>query len=596
MDYSWLDRLPRIEKEKIPEPVKYWALYAKSFYENFLALIDNPRRLKKATVRMLEKLNTPEEKDALLFFFRIRRDELDGINLWESLKSKYAKMLKESPDMIEADNLSIIRPGTPTLGTEEFQFPFGYYNGTMRIGKLRGIHPDIYNLYPDMEGFKGRMSMEYAGRVWINDRIISFWDYPPTKEKLIEIIRDIEEEFREKYKKPLYINENDWYIEIIDKKLSRKKFNDSSWGDWDQAENATLIKIKDYTGSGEWSIELRSGPHIAVPAKTGFGSRHPKYQSTQKMKRYMWAENLVPSFKEFLNEDMGNLKKFNLPNQIIRRMTSSGGWGSAGRDSEVEIIEVPKDPKKFSSVLKTDFRGGVITVDGIPKYFFKRESERKFELYDLDSIRKYEDDEYKRKKERKERERQRELERQNENLNERGYHNYQPGLKGSYSGQGLSEFIQGLDGDVTVELIRGDKKRGETQKERSKARQENPDPLKPGDIGWSHSSLSQQQRYKRYSTKKRLGIDKKVDDEKEKLKKSVMDNFDSVLDDIIDDLRKGYAWKANKEDIGKSLLNGIDISSFARLAKAYDAVEPKSGASGQDAAKASRVLKQTGYL
>lgn len=605
MDYNWLDNLPRIEKEKISEPVKYWALYAKSFYENFLQHIDNPRRLKKATIRKLKQLNTPEEKDALLFFFRIRRDEIDGIPLWESLKSKYTQLIKESPDMIEADNLSLIRPGRNTLGLEEFQFPFGYYKGKMRVGKLRGLHPDIYNLYPDMEGFKGRMNMDYSGRVWIHDKIISFWDYPPTKEKLLEVIKDIEDEFREKFKQPLYINPKDWYIEIIDKRLRRDTYGEGLlWKDWNDAENAKLIKIDDYSGSGEWSEEKRSGPHIAVP-RGDFGSRHPKYQGKQKEKRYMFAESyLMESFEEFktLNENMGNLSRFNLPKRIIQKIMNYGGWDKPGQGSEVNVIEVPKDPKKFSKVLNQDaFAGAVISVDGEPKYFFKRESERKFELYDLDSIREYEKDEYEkkmeRKREREERERKRQ-EAQNENLNERrrGYYGgYDPGNKGSYSGQGLAEFIQGLEGDVTVELIGYDKPGAELRKARSETRQKEIDPLDPGD-SWGGASQSSQERYKKYATKKRLQIDKTVEDIKADVKEKIIENFDKVMDDIIDNLRRGYSWYGKPKELGEKLVQGIDLSKLEDLAAAYDAVEPGGSRGGKEAAKASRVLKRQGYI
>lgn len=318
----------------------------------------------------------------------------------------------------------------------------------------------------------------------------------------------------------------------------------------------------------------------------------------------MFAEGYVlESLEEFiLNEDMGTLKRFKLPNRIIQQILRSGGWSVAGRDSDVDIVEIPNDPKKFSKLLKEDFKGGVITVDDHPRYFFKRESERKFQLYDLDSIRSYEKDEYEKKKEREARNREREAEKtaQNEGLNERrrgGYYNFEPGLKGSFSGQGLAEFIQGIEGDVKVELIREDKKREETRKARQDVRQSSVDNLDPLDSYWgSESNPSQQNRYKRYAEKKRLEIDKRVDDKKDDLKKALMDNFDKAWDEIIEDLRKGYAWKADKKGFGEELLKGVDLSGLKDLAKAYDAVEPKSGATGKDAARASRVLKKGGYI
>lgn len=604
MDYSWLDRLPKIDKENISEPAKYWALYARSFYENFLGLINNHRRLKKATVRKLEQLTNQEAKDALLFFYRIRRDELDGIPLWESLKNKYIRKLNESPDMIEADNLKEVKPGTDYLGLDEFQFPFGYYKGKMRVGKLRGIHPDIYNYYPDMQGFKGRMNMEYSGRAWIYDKIISIWDYPPSKEKLLEIIKDVEEEFREKFKQPLYINPNDWYIEVIDKKLGRKKFSLLQFKDWDTAERAKLIKIKDYKGSGEWDEEKKNIPHILSPMmkketpKKGFGSANPKYLGKAKEKRYMYAEGYVyESLDEFLNEELGTLKKFQLPQYLIDKIIRGpGGWTAerAGRESDVEEIENPGDYKNLLKTLKDPFNSGIISVDGIAKYFFYRESERKFKLYDIEEIRNHEEQKLQRKREREEREKQRrlEIETQNENLNERRFHNYDPGDKGNYSTQGLAEFIKNLEGDVKVELIRSDEKREEKMKSRYEKRTSEIDPLEQPRSGYTRDiSKSQKERFKKYSAKKKIKVAKDLQEAKENLKKQIVDNLDKALEEIIDDVKRGYTFNISRDHMGKEIMSNVNLKEISELAELYSALKAEYGAS-MDPVEVSKLMKR----
>lgn len=293
------DDLPRIDKSQIGAPYKFWALYAVSFYERFFSLINSKRLLKKAYINKVKTLKNPEAIEALNFFYRIRRDELDGLPIWES-------KLFESPDMIEARNLGKIIPGKHTLDLTDFQIPFGYYDGKMRVGKINSVHPIINMFYPDMEdkNFKGRRDMEYPGRLWIKERVISFWDYPETHKALYDILSDIENEFHRKFGKVITINPNHWYIEIVDKKLEGENFPEY-FMDWKDAGDAILIPVKDYKGSDEWSEKTKGTEHAKSPllkkkeVPYGFGSRNPKYKPLA-WRQALYQENLVPSFKEFL--------------------------------------------------------------------------------------------------------------------------------------------------------------------------------------------------------------------------------------------------------------------------------------------------------
>lgn len=294
------DDLPRIEKSQIAEPYKFWALYATSFYERFFSLINSKKLLKKAYLDRARTLKNPEAIEALNFFYRIRRDELDGLPIWES-------KLFENPDMIEAKNLNKRLPGTHTLGLTDLQVPFGYYKGKMRIGKINSVHPAIKMFYPDMEedNFNGRNDMKYPGRIWISDKVISFWEYPNSKIDLYKILKDIEKEFLKKFRKPFTINPNNWYIEIVDKKLEGENFpeNFMEWGD---AEDAILIPMNDYKGSDEWSKEAIDKEHVKSPlvkkrkkVPWGVGSNSKKHKPLN-WRQALYQENLVPSFKEFL--------------------------------------------------------------------------------------------------------------------------------------------------------------------------------------------------------------------------------------------------------------------------------------------------------
>jgi len=219
--------------------------------------------------------------------------------LWES-------PLFESPDMIEARNLNQIFRGIKNLSLDDFQIPFGYFNGKIVIGKINSTHTLMKDFYPEIEDSKmSRHNLKYSGRIWINEKIISFWDYPETHKALYDILSDIEKEFYQKFKKPLTINPNNWYIEIIDKSLDRENY-DNIFMEWGNAEESILISVKDYKGSGEWSEEKKGQDHVKSPllkiekeVPSGFGSEKSKYK-TLASKQAMYTENLVPSFKEFL--------------------------------------------------------------------------------------------------------------------------------------------------------------------------------------------------------------------------------------------------------------------------------------------------------
>ena len=296
---DFLDDLPRVDKEKVASPAKFWALYAASFYENGFANISSIPRLKSLYNHKRKHIRNPEALAALNFFYRIRRDEINGDFMWESI-------LLESPDMIEARNLGKILPGVRNLDLTDLQVPFGYYNGKIRLGKINGIHPAIKDLYPDMADKKSyRQDLKYAGRIWIKDRVISFWEYPETHKALYDILSDIENEFPKQFKKHFTINPNNWYIEIVDKRLEGDNFPEY-FKDWKDAEDAILIPVRDYKGSGEWSEEQKGKEHVKSPllkqnkaVPSGFGSGASKYKPLA-WRQAMYAENLVPSFKEFL--------------------------------------------------------------------------------------------------------------------------------------------------------------------------------------------------------------------------------------------------------------------------------------------------------
>lgn len=78
----------------------YWALYA-GFYEKLFQKIDNITDLKDAyNIRVKNSEFTGEAKDALTFFYRIRRDELDDPNFWDKVKENKEETMKLIPESL----------------------------------------------------------------------------------------------------------------------------------------------------------------------------------------------------------------------------------------------------------------------------------------------------------------------------------------------------------------------------------------------------------------------------------------------------------------------------------------------------------------
>jgi hypothetical protein len=108
--------------------------------------------------------------------------------------------------------------------------PFGYKNGKMRIGDRAKTHHDITNIYNDLGGKTlSRKDYKYSGRLWMNKKIISFWDYPPFGE-LKKVLADIEKEM--KYRYGVTINLSSYKMDIpagtIDGDYAEEL--DDSWG------------------------------------------------------------------------------------------------------------------------------------------------------------------------------------------------------------------------------------------------------------------------------------------------------------------------------------------------------------------------------
>jgi hypothetical protein len=198
----------------------------------------------------------------------------DGYSDYIVFNTKSIKSLKrlkstnegitESPDNV------IVNNGERYLKYNDTEaVAFGYINNRLLIGNLGRSHGQMGH---------SRDEFEYAGRVWLNSRIISFWKYPSV-EMLQKILKDLDYELDEKFDTNyhLYDGQDSLLINVIPSDKLRRGDNNFEWYKHD--DDGILIPIKDYQGSVEWADNVRNRPHIEVgkggeEVPDGFGSKH----------------------------------------------------------------------------------------------------------------------------------------------------------------------------------------------------------------------------------------------------------------------------------------------------------------------------------
>jgi len=125
------------------------------------------------------------------------------------------KHINETPDYLfyKGRELTIL---------DKNMYCFGYYQNNFKI-VLGTTHFHLFRV--------DREHQQYPGRLWLNDKVITFWYYPKNKVKLRNIIFDIENKLR------IDIwNDNEWRVEVFEgDDYPRNKF----------------IKLQDYVGSSD---------------------------------------------------------------------------------------------------------------------------------------------------------------------------------------------------------------------------------------------------------------------------------------------------------------------------------------------------------
>ncbi|NPV12755.1 MAG: hypothetical protein HPY57_13290 [Ignavibacteria bacterium] len=224
--------------------------------------------------------------------------------------------LFENPDIINYEEPREIF----STYSDEDGVAFGYINNKMKVelgGKHFDIIPNKNNKYITLSGSINRNNIGFAGRLWLNTKVISFWIYPSKKE-LKNVLNDLEVAFNKKYPKytpKLDFSDPDWLIEVIG------DFEDPGDNDWDSEKlgnkKPRLIPLSEYTGSEERDNEEIRIPHLmdwrekemikkkGVIFGKGFGSDMTAWDSKNPLpwRQAKYQESMKVKFNEFLNEN-----------------------------------------------------------------------------------------------------------------------------------------------------------------------------------------------------------------------------------------------------------------------------------------------------
>ena len=221
---------------------------------------------------------------------------------------KHLKKFKiyESPDNIKYKGDGYVKN---LHYMNEDAIPFGYYKYTDKflIGEPGKSHGDM-SIKIDGDPM-GRMSMNYSGRLWLSEQVMSFWDYPDPK-KLKEIINNLESHLDISMAPDDFWGE--WQIEVMSE--NGKVCTDLKDDELDGVNlKSTIIPISQYedfyNGIQKTNPDIKKKTHLMKPEerekywkgkKTDFGSE------LKTKKNPIWWEQAKRTF-----ENMKHLKNNN---------------------------------------------------------------------------------------------------------------------------------------------------------------------------------------------------------------------------------------------------------------------------------------------
>jgi hypothetical protein len=126
-----------------------------------------------------------------------------------------------------------------------------------------------------------------SGRLFKNEKIITFWLFPKNNQELKQIVKKIENEID-----MVIWDDPDFRIEVpIEENSLKLAPSLGKWGEcWDiNIDNIDFLKLKDYDGSFMWDSETLEAPHLLSPEqkkkelmKTGYRGKSTKWKKYMK--------------------------------------------------------------------------------------------------------------------------------------------------------------------------------------------------------------------------------------------------------------------------------------------------------------------------
>ena len=267
----------------------------------------------------------------------------------QSLVRSEGNELEESPDRIYFPD------GPPHYGKEldwgygDNDFAFGYDRDTyeLYISKPGSTHSSMVDIDNKVIMDVDRANLDYAGRIWTKDRIISFWEFPPTH-MIKEVLSDLEDRLKIKI-----LGVPDWKIETLEDMVDQDIPNEEDFH-WEDRAHSEMDKGVSFISPDEYSnltnIQQRSAaerakPHPFSPEKPIKGSGADKYS---KQKPLAYRQALMRSEGIIREELLGDYRS---------------GWY---KKTPIEVYSNPKSIKRMGTSMRgvVDKEGNLYVADG----------------------------------------------------------------------------------------------------------------------------------------------------------------------------------------------------------------------------------------
>jgi translation initiation factor 1 (eIF-1/SUI1) len=194
-----------------------------------------------------------------------------------------------------------------------------------------------------------RMQYSYAGRIWVDSKIISFWEYPP-KDKINDVISDLLDQLKNIYNISLNINEIRIDMGSEDDYNTSKQTSGENYGSVPRKE-AKLVSISEYSGDYQPSDEELNTQHSVSPMN--------KNMEDPKRKAYLQARNksLGNKLGDMPLAKYNNLKNFSENTQIGFEKDGALGYAHIIDETTYPQIDSPYFYKTEGRFYKTTDEG-----------------------------------------------------------------------------------------------------------------------------------------------------------------------------------------------------------------------------------------------